>query len=129
MERNEHGVHPKFAQYMQQGVAGGGGPPHDVEMEHRVTALETRLDTTLPTLATKQDIGDVRSDISRWMLATVLTVIGTVLAAIIGLNTIWKSPSPSQPQQSTPVIIQVPAYVTPSVAPANTSSTQNPARH
>ncbi|WIG56151.1 MAG: hypothetical protein OJF61_001939 [Rhodanobacteraceae bacterium] len=90
-------------------LAGGGDPPHDGGMEHRVTALETRLDTILPTLATKTDIEGVRSDINRWTLGTVLTIIGVVVAAVIGLNTLWKSAA--APQQSVaPVVIQIPAY-------------------
>lgn len=41
-------------------LGGGGEPPYDGGMEHRMTALETRLDTILPTLATKADLESVR---------------------------------------------------------------------
>ena len=34
-------------------------------LEERVTILETRLDTILPTLATKEDVADVKADIAR----------------------------------------------------------------
>ena len=39
--------------------------PAGISMEERVTALETRLDTILPTRTTKEDISDVRTDIAR----------------------------------------------------------------
>jgi hypothetical protein len=44
-------------------VAGGGEPPYDGGMEHRMTALETRFDTILPTLATKADVASLRTEI------------------------------------------------------------------
>ena len=34
-------------------------------LEDRVTILETRFDTILPTLATKSDIAEVKTDIAR----------------------------------------------------------------
>jgi hypothetical protein len=93
----------------------GGEPPDDGRMEARLTALETRLDTVLPTLATKADLGEVRSDIHKvdssiktWMLATMLTIIGTMLAAIFGINQIYKT-APSGSPQTAPIIIQLPA--------------------
>ena len=36
-------------------VADGGEPSYDHEMDRRLTVLETRFDTLLPTLATKSD--------------------------------------------------------------------------
>ncbi|MDM5178743.1 hypothetical protein PO883_16200 [Massilia sp. DJPM01] len=41
-------------------VAGGGGPPYDGGMDRRLTVLETRFDTILPTLATKADLAELR---------------------------------------------------------------------
>lgn len=87
-------------------LQGGEEPPYDGRMEHRVTALETRLDTILPTLSTKGDVDAVRADISRWMLATLLTIIGTMLAAIFGVAQVIKGQqSPAAPTQQTPIII------------------------
>lgn len=37
-------------------LAGGGEPPYDKGMDRRLTVLETRFDTILPTLATKADV-------------------------------------------------------------------------
>jgi hypothetical protein len=131
-------------------VAGGGEPPYDGNMEHRITALEAHWDAILPTLATKADLaelraemhdglhqnamatselrsamqqsfGEVRSEMRQsfadmdgkmqkmsadnksWMLATVLTIIGTMLAAILGISQIYKAAPPP-----VPIIITLP---------------------
>lgn len=85
----------------------GGEPPYDGDMEHRITALETRLDTILPTLATKADIGELRAEFKGWTLTTALTIVGTMLAGFIGIaSLIAKQPSA---QSSQPIIINVPA--------------------
>jgi hypothetical protein len=109
-----------FSELERQLVDGGGSPPHDGSMENRLTVLETRLDTLLPTLATKSDIGDIRadvqkvsSDISRWTLATMITIIGTMLAAIFGISQIYKSAAPTAAQQLQPIII----YAQPAALP------------
>ena len=63
-----------------------------IEIERRLTAIETTLKTTLPTFATKADVNSLKADIqavraewksdlhslTRWM---VVTVIGSVTAA------------------------------------------------
>lgn len=103
-------------------VAGGGEPPYDGNMEHRITALEARWDAILPTLATKADLADLRTEMRQsfanvdtqfqkmsadnksWMLATVLAIIGTMLAAILGISQLYKAAPPP-----TPIIIAVPA--------------------
>lgn len=117
--------HKSYRNFDSSSVESGDGGGHDDGMEHRVTALETRLDTLLPTLATKADIEGVRGDINRWMLATTLTIIGTVVAAIIGLNTIWKASPANAPAQQAPIVIQVPAYPA-AVAPVGSPA---PAKH
>jgi hypothetical protein len=105
------------------GVAGGGEPPYDGGMEHRMTALETRLETILPTLATKADVEALRAemhqlhanlraemhemradlradmqktnaDIKTWALATMIAIIGTVLAGLIGVSQLYSSAAP-----------------------------------
>ncbi|UOD27814.1 hypothetical protein INH39_20250 [Massilia violaceinigra] len=43
-------------------VAGGGVPPDNFELDRRLTVLETRFDTILPTLATKADLAELRLD-------------------------------------------------------------------
>ena len=44
-------------------LAGGGEPPYDNEMDRRLTVLETRFDTILPTLATKGDLEALRGEL------------------------------------------------------------------
>ena len=44
-------------------VADGGEPSYDHEMDRRLTVLETRFDTLLPTLATKSDLEALRSEV------------------------------------------------------------------
>jgi hypothetical protein len=106
-----------------------------------MTALETRLDTILPTLATKTDVEAVRVDVERlrlstdakfnelrgeitkaslvtdarfaemradmqkmnadiktWTLATMITIVGTMLAAIFGISQIYKAAAPATAQ-------------------------------
>lgn len=46
---------------------GGSGPPHYGDLERRVTVLETRFDTILPTLATKADLAELRLDLTEKM--------------------------------------------------------------
>jgi hypothetical protein len=129
-------------------VAGGGEPPYDGGMEHRMTALETRLDTILPTLATKADVAALRADMEKaglhmnakfdakfeelrgdmhkmnaeiktWTLATMITIVGTMLAAIFGISQIYKGASPASPAaQPAPIIITIPGAFAPA-APAN----------
>lgn len=80
-------------------------PPDNDDMEARLT----RLEAALPTLATKADVADVRGDIKGWMLATVLAVIGTLLAALFGIAQLMK-PQPQAAAQH-PIIINVPGAV------------------
>lgn len=103
------------------------GPPNGGDnsgMEARLTALETRFDAVLPTLATRADVADVRVDIQRginethkWMIATVIGLFlgfgGLFLAMSNALKPVANSASASQP----PIIINVPAPA-PSKAPA-----------
>ena len=109
-------------------VAGGGEPPYDGSMEHRITTLEARWDAIIPTLATKADLAalsaefhkglnqnameiaavrtemqKLSADIKTWTLATVLTIIGTMLAALIGISQVYKATPPA------PIVITIPA--------------------
>ncbi|WP_422012702.1 hypothetical protein [Roseateles sp.] len=122
--------HPTRSRQVDQ--PSGGGDDGDMD---RITALETKWETVVPTLATKGDVqtgfAELRADmqemnagISRWMLGTVLTVIGTIVLGFGGLA--WtvsnKTPAAVSPavtapaQQTAPIIINVPPYP-PTVAP------------
>jgi hypothetical protein len=98
-------VENKFTHAKQ--VAGGGEPPdNELSTEHRMTALETRLDTILPTLATKADIHQAVGETHKWMIATVIGLFlgfGGLFLAMS--NALKPNPMLMQPQ---PIIIQVP---------------------
>jgi hypothetical protein len=64
-------------------------PPRDADyyqLKRRLTILETRFDTILPTLATRTDLAELKAELkeeihveinklSRWMLALTVTII------------------------------------------------------
>lgn len=92
-------------------------------MNERVAAIEA----ILPTLATKADLAELRGDmhemnanISRWMQATVLTVIGTVVLGFAGLGfTLMSAIKPApQAQQPTVIVVPQPIAASPQLAPA-----------
>jgi hypothetical protein len=65
-------------------------PPPDVETEHRLTALETRLDAILPTLATKADIAEVKATIAAtrsslliWGMTTAVAVVAILVSVLL----------------------------------------------
>ncbi|HEY0487921.1 MAG TPA: hypothetical protein VGD30_00255 [Telluria sp.] len=75
-------------------------------MENRLTTLETRFDTVLPTLATKADIGRLRGELQKWMGATIIGL----LFGFGGLFVALKDAPPVVPVQQAqpPVIITIP---------------------
>lgn len=93
----------------------GGGPPYDGGMEHRVTALETRLDTVLPTLATKADLAELKSEVHKGFGEMVKWIVGTGFVGLAALITIMSfvlnnaTPKAAPPVQQAPIIINVPA--------------------
>jgi len=73
-------------------------------METRPTKLETRLDSILPSLATKSDV----SAIKVWIVATGFVITGlniTVVSIVINAK---MAPPPSAPQSQAPVIVYPP---------------------
>lgn len=98
----------------------GNTPQGPTDMEARVTALETRLDTVLPTLATKADLAEVRTEIHqstsqmiKWVAGTGIAVASILVSAFIALSNKIDRPHAAQPQQAAPIVIQVPAYQPP----------------
>jgi hypothetical protein len=64
-------------------------PSSDLETEHRLTALETRLDVILPTLATKADIAELKASVAEaksslliWGITTAVAVVA-ILASLM----------------------------------------------
>lgn len=114
-------------------TGGGGGGGYNGDMEARVSALEDTLTTIKSDLdvvksnyATKSDVAEIRADLHKmdssiktWTLATMLTIIGTMLAAIFGVAQVFKTAgAPATPQQaSAPIIIQMPAPAPPPTSP------------
>lgn len=90
-------------------VAGGGGPPYDADMDRRLTVLETRFDTILPTLITKEEFYCATSEIGKemvnirlemhqlyvsgmkWMIGMVLTIILSIVGTGVTLSNLIRS--------------------------------------
>lgn len=113
--------------------AGGSEPPmtnyvtHEefkeamTDIDNRFVRVEARLEQT----ATKADVESVKSEVHKmdasiktWMLATVLTIIGTMLAAIFGVAQVMKPTATAA--AASPIIIQMPGAATapPATPPA-----------
>ena len=108
MSMNAVSSAPPDPESKRASVAGGGGPPYDTDMDRRLTVLETRFDTILPTLATKADLVELRLDVDRihlhlrntltvelhtaltstmrWCVALAMTVILSVVGQGIYVN-------------------------------------------
>ena len=55
-------------------------PPEDDEMAERIARLETRLDTVLPTLATKGDVSEAKAAIVMWVAMAALAVVAIIVS-------------------------------------------------
>ena len=80
--------------------------------------LETRLDTILPTLATKDDIRKLEADMVKWGVGLALGIVGL----IVGYLSLTR---PSQPGVQ-PIVIQIPAVTPAPVAQAPASMPLKP---
>lgn len=83
-------------------------PSDDGSMEQRLTALETRFDTILPTLANKVDVESVKTEILRSAGETHKWMIATIIGLFLGFGGLFLAMSnalkPAQ-QQSPPITI------------------------
>lgn len=85
-------------------------PPDGGNMETRVTKLETRLDTILPTLATKGDVSEAKSSIVMWIAgigfaitAIIISVLAFMLNRAVPVQASTQAaPIIIYPQQTTP---------------------------
>lgn len=84
--------------------ARGTQPPDNIDVEHRLTALETRLDTVLPTLATKSDLAQMESRLLRWFVGTAIAIVTLLFS-----GTAWMLSHVGPIAASQPIVIQVPA--------------------
>jgi hypothetical protein len=90
-------------------------------MDTRLAALETRFDTILPTLATKADFAELKSElhanitvVTRWMLATVIGLFFGFAGLFYAVSSNQRSDAPAN---APAIIINVPGTATP---PAST---------
>jgi len=95
-------------------------------MEHRLTALETRLDATLPMLATKGDVSEAKSTIVMWAAGIVFSAAAIIIAVMLfALNRVQNPPF-AQPQLQ-PIVIQLPPTTqAPNPTPATPQTTEPP---
>ena len=88
-----------------RGLKEGGQPPYDGGMEHRVTAIETKLETILPTLATKADLAEGFADVVKWIIGA---AIGLGVAGITVMTFVLNNAVPKVPATVTqPIVIQL----------------------
>jgi hypothetical protein len=88
--------------------------PPELETEHRLTALETRLDVLLPTLATKADIAELKATIAEakssllvWGITTAVAVVAILVALMLFLAyELQETPSDNSSLQ--PMVIHLP---------------------
>ena len=69
------------------GVAAGGGGGYIEDMDRRLTVLETRFDTILPTLATKADLAELKAEFK----AELADLRAEFKAELAGLRAEYKS--------------------------------------
>lgn len=107
----------------QDDKVSGGGDDGGMDSDARLAKLEA----VIPTLATKSDLAELRADmhemnsgISRWMLGTVLSVIGTVVLGFAGLGlTTYNALKPTPaPVQSAPAAAPAPPIIINNLPPA-----------
>ncbi len=100
---------------------GGAAPPGgDGDGVHtRVTRLETRLDTILPTLATKSDVSEVKA----WVAGTAFVATALVITVeSIVINAKTTAPVAAQTSQmpAQPIVVYPPQSTPPQPSPEAT---------
>ena len=73
----------------------------DNDMNSRLTILETRIETILPTLATKSDLLEVKTSIVMWVVLVTLSVAALNMAVMVFIF----QRLPVQPAQPPQVIV------------------------
>lgn len=96
MSMNAVNSGPPEPENIRATVAGSSGPPYDAHMDRRLTVLETRFDTILPSLATKADLAELRVDFERMssllrvelhtaLMSMIRWGVGIAIAVILGV--------------------------------------------
>ena len=120
-------THPSMAEFARRRgkappIDGGGGSGDDADMEARLSEVEkaiVRLDASLPTLATKDEVQKGFSEMVKWIVGTGfagLAVFITVMTFV--LNNAVPKVVPAPVVQQPPIIINVPSNVPAAAAPA-----------
>jgi hypothetical protein len=86
-------------------------------MEHRLTALETKIETILPTLATKADVADAKSNIVQWVAGTGFAIVAIIVSVMAFMLNRALPPQSAAAPATPPIVINVPAQQ-PAAAPA-----------
>lgn len=88
---------------------------YDETMKERLTALETRFDTILPTLATKTDMESIKTEIHKsagethkWMIATVIGLFLGFGGLFLAMSNALKPAAPATAQVQQPPIVIYP---------------------
>ena len=129
---------------LERSIDNSGGPPHDGDMEARVTKLEefvvdarerlTKMETRLDQTATKSDIGDIRVDMhkgfvdmTKWVVGTAVGMgaAGIVVMTFVLNNAVPKAPA-APPTQLQPQPIIIYAQPTPAAPSALLAPTAKP---
>lgn len=102
-----------------RGVADGGGPPHDGDMEARLAKLEA----VVPTLATKADLEKGIHDMVKWIVGTAFLGIALFITIMtFVLNNAVPKAAPAA--QAAPIVIQIPTQ--PASPPVPDQQGKNP---
>lgn len=72
-------------------------------MEARLTKLETRLDTILPTLATKGDVSEAKADIIKWLAGAAFAITAIIVSVLAFM--LNRAVPPQSTAQSAPIVI------------------------
>lgn len=110
----------RYLDEVNRGLHDGHEPPYDGGMEARMSAVEqavVRLDAILPTLATKAELAELRSEVhngfsdqTKWIVGTGfagIAVFITVMTFVLN-NAAPKPQTAAQAPQQAPIIINVP---------------------
>lgn len=92
----------------------GAGSGDGGNVETRLTKLETRLDTILPTLATKGDVSEAKADIIKW-LAGASFAITAIIVAVLAFMLNRAVPMQPASQAASPIIIYPQAHPAPTL--------------
>jgi hypothetical protein len=112
--------HPRRAMYEETRakrgrVDGGDGGGEDGDMSARLTALETKWETIVPTLSTKGDMAALGAEVHKMDASIKTWMIATVVGLMIGFGGLFLAmsnalkPAPAQQLTPQPTVIVVPA--------------------